>query len=164
MGAGLAGAGALVVPAGSRAAEPKPARAHQSIAGAGGPIGQLPVRASFPNLPAIPVDPAGALDTLARLQIRTAQVVQAKQGLTRRFTIRGRTGTAYAFLYGGSTRAAADAARDALAKQLREQPDRGAAALARSTLQGQSRVEATAASAGANASRNASGSRTSPWR
>jgi hypothetical protein len=149
LGAGLAGAGALVVPAGSRAAEPKPARAHQSIAGAGGPIGQLPVRASFPNLPAIPVDPAGALDTLARLQIRTQQVVQAKQGLTRRFTIRGRTGTAYAFLYGESARAAADVARDALAKQLREQPDRGAAALARSTLQGQSRVEATAASAGA---------------
>ncbi len=154
IGAGLVGAGALIVPAGSAsaqsgAAEVKRVRAHQSVAGAGGPIGQLPVRATFPNLPAIPVDPAGALDTLARLRIRAEQVVQAKQGLTRRFTIRGRTGTGYAFLYGGSASATAAAARDALATQLREQPDRGAAALARTALHGHDHVEATATSAGA---------------
>ena len=149
IGAGLLGAGALVVPVGSASARSgaagvKPVRAHQGVAGAGGPIGQLPLRATFPNLPAIPVDPAGALDTLARLRIRAEQVVQAKQGLTRSFTIRGRTGTAYAFLYGGSGSATAAAARDTLAKQLREQPDRGAAALATSALHRQTHVEATA--------------------
>jgi hypothetical protein len=133
IGAGLAGAGALIVPAAPASARSAPARVQKlpgpnsgarATVATGGPFGQLPLRGTFPNLPAIPIDVPGSLDTLAKLQIRTEQVLQAQQGLTRKFTIRGSTKTAYAFLYGSASGATAAAARDALAKRLREQTQR----------------------------------------
>lgn len=96
IGAGLAGAGALVVPVAAATA-----RSKRATPRAGGPIGQKSLQATYPHLPAIPQDPAGVLDTLAKLQVRSQQVTQAKQGMTRRYRIGGTTGTAYAFLFGG---------------------------------------------------------------
>ena len=83
-------------------------------------MSQLPLRATFPNLPAVPVDEAGTLDTLARLAIREQQELQAKQGLNEKFTINGVTRRAYAFLFGGEAAAARSEARRALAESLRD--------------------------------------------
>ena len=79
IGAGLAGAGALVVPAAAAAA--RSSRAHAAAAAAG-PIGHQALQATYPHLPAIPQDPGGVPDTLAKLQVRAQQVTQAKQGMT----------------------------------------------------------------------------------
>ena len=56
---------------------------------------------TYPHLPAVPEDPGGIPDTLAKLQVRAQQVTQAKQGMTRKFRIGGTTATGYAFLFGG---------------------------------------------------------------
>jgi hypothetical protein len=53
----------------------------------------------------VPVDVPEVIDTLQRLQVRTEQVTQAKQGLTRKYTINGQTRTAYAWLFGQSAAA-----------------------------------------------------------
>jgi Lipoxygenase len=123
IGAGLAGAGAaLVVPASAAAArahtgatQPAAAQAGaaqaraaqadsltQARTAAATTIPHLPLHSIFPNLPAIPVDVIGTIETIARLTLRSEQIKQAKQGLTRMFTIRGVTDVAYAFLYGES--------------------------------------------------------------
>jgi hypothetical protein len=104
IGVGLAGAGAALVGpvAGARARSHLAAAAASEAAAGAGAIPQVPLRGSFPHLPAIPVDTAGVLDTINRLSIRAEQVVQAQQGLTRKFTISGQTRTAYAFLFGQS--------------------------------------------------------------
>jgi hypothetical protein len=100
--AGLSGAAAtLIAPAGAARAAAR-AGTRQIAPVAGTPYSQMPVRAQFPHLPAIPIDPAGTADTLARLETRAAQVVQSKQGLTKRYTLGGSTRTAYDFLYGPS--------------------------------------------------------------
>ena len=101
LGAGLAGAGAALVGA---AARPVAARA-QAAPATTGPIGQLPVRAQYPHLPAIPLDPAGTGDTLARLQVRAQQLLQARQSRTDRWTIGGRRHTGYDGLYGAPSQA-----------------------------------------------------------
>ena len=69
------------------------------------------------------------LDTLTRLAIRGAQVMQAKQGLTETFTINGVTDVAYAFLFGGTTATSETDAGIALMKLLRENPARVLTAL-----------------------------------
>ncbi|MFL5861002.1 MAG: lipoxygenase family protein [Solirubrobacteraceae bacterium] len=138
LGAGVAAAGAALIPgadaatAGSRAARKQRVAAGPTSAPASSPssasaIPQVPLRDTYPNLPAVPVDSEGALDTLSRLSIRLQQEVQAKQGLTQSLTIDGQTRTAYAFLFGGAAAAtAADAeARRGLETSLREDP-RGA--------------------------------------
>ncbi|MFZ0388547.1 MAG: lipoxygenase family protein [Solirubrobacteraceae bacterium] len=131
---GLAGAGALAAPvsiAGARSSSTAPrlttARAGVSADAAdqAGPIAQIPLRASFPDLPAIPLDPAGALDTLAKLSVRAQQITQAKQSLTRRFTIRGVTRTGYWFLFGPAAPTADARARQTLTTLL--QGDHGGA-------------------------------------
>lgn len=152
IGAGLVGAGALLTPAELASARSvsatQAAAAQPSVANgapsAGGAIGRLSTQAAFPNLPAIPEDPAGALDTLARLSIRAEQVVQAKQGMTRRFRIRGTSNTGYAFLFGQTGAATASVAQDALARRLREEPDR---ALLASALSKQADAQSAAAGA-----------------
>jgi hypothetical protein len=53
-------------------------------------------------VPAIPVDVAGSIETIARLALRSQQATQAKLGLTEMFTINGTTDVAHAFLFGGS--------------------------------------------------------------
>src|SRR5262249_29832878 len=82
--AGLAATGAAFIPpaatAGSRSLFAGP-----SGAAAASSIPQLPLRALYPHLPAVPLDAEGAAETLLRLAIRTQQVIQAKQGLTREF-------------------------------------------------------------------------------
>jgi hypothetical protein len=92
------------------------------------------------NVPAVPVDIAAMLDTLLKLGIREKQCEQAYQGLSRTFTIAGRTDRAHAFLFGKQTAAAnRTAARtslqaflssnpsgislDALAERLKEQDE-----------------------------------------
>ncbi len=107
LGAGLAGATAALIgparaPAAPRQAPADGAGPAAAPASGGGAIGQMPVRDRFPHLPAIPVDPAGSLDTLAKLAVRTQQTTQAKQSLTHEYTIGGRTRTAYAFLFGAA--------------------------------------------------------------
>jgi len=106
IGAGLTGAGlALIAPAGAGASRPARATPRQGPAptpAPAGPISQLPVRGDLPDLPAIPVDPAGTSDTLARLQARALQETQAKQGLTHEYELGGRRRTAYDLLYGAA--------------------------------------------------------------
>ncbi len=130
LGASLAAAGAALidptgaVAAGSRAAAgDEGARQLAAAPGAASRISQLPLRSTFPNLPAVPVDPAGMLDTLAKLEIRAEQQLQAKQGLTQKFTINGETHRAYAFLFGGATPAAQSDAWLALKGSLQEDPE-----------------------------------------
>ena len=106
IGVGLAGAGAALIPPSAAAHAPASPdsgaspRAAQPASKASGQIAQEPLRSKYPHLPAVPVDPAGVVDTLARLKIREQQEVQAKQGLVQKLRINGRTATAYAFLYG----------------------------------------------------------------
>ena len=100
LGAGAAIAGAALLPSAPAAAAADAATATDAPP-ASGQIPQLPYRATYPNLPAIPFDGPGTIDTLGRLQIRAQQVNQAKQGLSQKFTIDGVTRRAYAFLYGG---------------------------------------------------------------
>lgn len=65
---------------------------------------QLPLRAAgLEYAPAIPIDVAGMLDTLAKLDIRLKQREQALEGLARTFTIDGSTARAHDFLFGGHT-------------------------------------------------------------
>ena len=96
LGAGLAAAGAALIPSANAAA----ARSRPALRAAATPLPQLPLRAAFPNLPAIPIDAANIAETLARLLLRAQQAVQAKQGLTHEFTLGGQTQTAYQFLFG----------------------------------------------------------------
>ncbi len=132
IGAGLAGAGAaLIAPASGVAAQPAQVAAHPKrkkhkkhlhnppLKGSGNQIPHLPIQEFFPNLPAIPVDLEGMLETLLRLGLRSEQVVQAKQGLTRMFEIGGQTETGYAFLYGDTKSADKTAAWTELEKVLK---------------------------------------------
>ena len=78
------------------------ARSSRARRGGGsGPDRASALQATYPHLPAIPQDPGGVPDTLAKLQVRAQQVTQAKQGMTRKFRIGGTTATGYAFLFGG---------------------------------------------------------------
>jgi hypothetical protein len=107
IGAGLAGAGvALIAPAAAAARGPDVRRVHADASTAPvatPPIGKLPLQATYPNLPAFPVDTGEALQTLANLATRAQQIVQAKQGLTTRVTLQGRTRTAYAWMFGNAS-------------------------------------------------------------
>src|SRR5262245_46720501 len=68
---------------------------------------KLPLRElGLTNIPAVPVDIEGMVDTLVKLGLRSKQREQALQGLSKTFTIGGSTARAYAFLFGGG---AADA-------------------------------------------------------
>jgi hypothetical protein len=125
IGAGLAGVGtALIAPASGlaaqTAAQPKPKKPLHTpaLTGSAGQIPHLPIQPFFPNLPAIPVDLEAMLETLGRLGLRGEQVIQAKQGLTRLFTIDGQTKTGYAFLYGDTSAAAKTSAWTELHKML----------------------------------------------
>jgi Lipoxygenase len=133
VGAGVAAAGAALIPStGAAPARSRPAEgledARQASATTAPPssssrISQMPSREAFPNLPAVPVDPEGVVDTLARLEIREQQELQAKQGLTQKLTINGVTRRAYAFLFGDAPAAARTDARRALAESMRDNPE-----------------------------------------
>ena len=69
------------------------------------------------HVPAVPVDLAALPDTLIKLGLRAKQCEQAYQGLSRTFTIAGRTDRAHAFLFGTQ---AADANRAAARASLQE--------------------------------------------
>jgi hypothetical protein len=129
LGGGMAAAGAaLLSSTGVAKAESRAAAdaADASLAGPPpappSPITQLPLRDAFPDLPAVPVDVAGTLDTLARLEIREQQELQAKQGLTQKLKLGGVTRHAYAFLFDEATDAARSDARAALASSIQEDP------------------------------------------
>jgi hypothetical protein len=62
------------------------------------------------NVPAVPVDLGGMLDTLLKLGLRAKQREQAYQALTKTFTIGGTTARAYTFLFGGQSADAQPAA------------------------------------------------------
>ena len=102
IGTGLAaGAAVLGWPGGALAGSP--ARLPAARRSPSDPLPQLPLRSLYPNLPAVPVDDAGAEDTLARLQVRAEQTTQAKQGLSHLYTLDGQTRRGYTFLFGGGT-------------------------------------------------------------
>ena len=62
---------------------------------------QLPTRElGLENAPAFPIDTSGMLDTLFRLSIRFKQRDQTLQGLSKAFTIGGKTARAREFLFG----------------------------------------------------------------
>jgi len=124
----LAAAGAALIPP-TRAAL---AKSRPAALDAASGIPQLPLRATFPHLPAIPLDESGIADTLAKLAIRASQTTQAKQGLTHKFTINGERRTAYEFLFGGSAAAAQSDAMQALARSLQRHPERAKRELLRS--------------------------------
>ena len=75
------------------------------------------------NVPAVPIDIAGIVDTLLKLGIRAKQGEQAYQGLAKTFTIGSATARAHTFLFGDqaadATRAAA---RDSLQAFLNNNP------------------------------------------
>jgi hypothetical protein len=127
IGAGLAAAGAALVPA-ARAATAR-AAAEDGPPAAAGPIPQIPYRAQFPNLPAVPLDADGIKDTLEKLAIRSVQTTQSKQGLSRTYTIGGQTRTAYEFLFG--TGSSVETELRELAERWRRSPRRAAAELQR---------------------------------
>src|SRR5262249_37809790 len=61
----------------------------------------LPLRdLGLRNVPALPIDTVGMVDTLVKLGGKVKQRQQALQGLSRTFTIGGETARANAFLYG----------------------------------------------------------------
>ncbi len=133
IGAGFVGAGAALIAPGTAAAA-RSARATvqegsarpglpSGASGAGTSIARLPLQSEFPHLPSIPLDPAGALDTLGKLSVRASQATQAKQSLTQRFWIHGVTRTGYGFLFAGPATTADAAAKDAFATMLREHPE-----------------------------------------
>src|SRR6187200_2305203 len=62
------------------------------------------------NVPAVPVDIAGILDTLVKLGAREKQCELAYQGFTKTFTIGGTTARAHSFLFGDQTAGAQQAA------------------------------------------------------
>jgi Lipoxygenase len=128
IGAGLAGAGvALVLPRAGIATADTAAPASPDVAGAKSGASQIPhipgLWLLYPNVPAIPVDVAEAIETIARLALRSQQTTQAKQGLTETFTINGKTAVAYEFLFGGSAGSLEGGAGAALAKFLEDHPD-----------------------------------------
>jgi hypothetical protein len=134
IGAGLAGAGAALIPPAVANAAPGETAADEVAESArgGGPSGepssggslfQLPLRGTYPNLPAVPVDVAGIAETLVKLQIRSAQTQQAKQGLTKRFTIGGASRPAYEFLFAATTGAEQSEASQALADMAENNPE-----------------------------------------
>ncbi len=140
IGASLAVAGAgLILPNAAGAADAAAGPDGTSVAGAAASNGSSVAQARsgssrisqipllwriYPNVPAIPVDVAGSIETIARLALRSQQTTQAKQGLTEMFTINGTTDVAYAFLFGGSAATLEDGAGPALAKFLQERPDK----------------------------------------
>jgi hypothetical protein len=82
-------------------------------------LSQLPARdLGFKNAPAFPIDVAGMLDTLFRLSIRFKHREQALQGLSKTYTIGGKTARAYDFLIG---HASLEAKEQAQLQALREQ-------------------------------------------
>ena len=73
---------------------------------------QLPTRElGFENVPAFPIDTAGMLDTLFRLSIRFKQREQALEGLSKTYTIGGKTARARDFLFGHESLDAKEAAQ-----------------------------------------------------
>ena len=139
VGAGVAVAGSALLPAAAASASRPPAspaapsagNAAAAVPSTTGAIPQMPLRTMYPHLPAVPVDVAGAIDTLARLKIRAEQTLQAVQGLNQRFRINGKTRTAYAFLYGGMSAPSQIEALDELTKSLRERPGEASAEVQR---------------------------------
>jgi Lipoxygenase len=156
IGVGLAGAGAALIPPSAAANAAAPASTNgsasenqQSVAASSSvKLSQLPLRSTHPYLPAVPVDPAGVLDTLGRLKIRVQQEIQAKQGLVQQLRINGRTATAYAFLYGGTPQSGLSAFADDYASFVQAHPGRVRGDLHDSVRNGGDR---SAASAGAAA-------------
>jgi len=62
---------------------------------------QFPTRElGLQNVPALPIDTAGMLDTLFKLSIRFKQREQALEGLSKKYTIGGKTARAHEFLLG----------------------------------------------------------------
>jgi hypothetical protein len=73
---------------------------------------QLPTRElGLENAPAFPIDTAGMLDTLVRLRIRFKQRQQALEGLSKTYTIGGKTARARDFLFGDEPLHAKEAAQ-----------------------------------------------------
>src|SRR6188472_3993866 len=80
---------------------------------------QLPTRElGLNNVPAFPIDTAGMLDTLIKLSIRFKQREQALEGLSRTYTIAGKTARAREFLFGNVS---LDEKEEAQLKSLRAQ-------------------------------------------
>ncbi len=124
VGGGLAAGAALLQSPGALVARSRWARRSPSD-----PLPQLPLRSSYPNLPAIPFDEPGITDTLARLNIRSKQIIQAKEGLSHLYTLDGVTRRAYTFLFGSKGGASNRRAMRALARSYRHDPDRARAEL-----------------------------------
>jgi len=131
LGAGLAAAGAAFIPAAATARSRATFSDPSAAPGAASSIPQLPLRGTYPHLPAVPVDVEGTAETLLRLALRTQQATQAKQGLTREFTIGGQRETAYAFLFGDAGPGPESEALRKLAESWRAHPKRSTADLHR---------------------------------
>ncbi|MEM7584976.1 MAG: lipoxygenase family protein [Acidobacteriota bacterium] len=87
---------------------------------------KLPLRLlGFRNIPAIPVDIGGMIETLVKLGIRAAEIEQPVQSLTQTLTIDQNTARAHAFLFGGEAwDARASVARERLKEMLGGNPVR----------------------------------------
>ncbi|MEM7357391.1 MAG: hypothetical protein AAF657_41640, partial [Acidobacteriota bacterium] len=63
---------------------------------------KLPLRLlGLKNMPTVPVDIKGTIETLGKLDTRSKEADQPTQSLTKLFTIDGETARAHAFLFGG---------------------------------------------------------------
>ena len=122
-----------------------PGAQPQAAPAAAGELGQLPVRSEFPHLPAIPLDPVGMVDTLGKLEVRSQQQKQPRQGFNRRFTIGGRTRTGYAFLFGDPAPGVSSLEQGQLVQELQKPPAQVAGFVHQSM---RSQTPATAAAGG----------------
>jgi hypothetical protein len=87
-------------------------------------IGHLPLSwLGLEDIPAVPFELEGLLDSALKLYERSREIEPARQGLTNKYTINATTETGLAFLYGDAAQTDAQAALAALIASLREDPD-----------------------------------------
>ena len=76
------------------------------------------------DIPAIPIELNGLLDTLSKLQDRQQQALPARQGLSNVYSIGGILATAHEFMYGAARPAGTNVAVEELLAVLRTNPAR----------------------------------------
>jgi hypothetical protein len=106
-------------------------------------IHELPLRAlGLEDIPAVPVDLVGMVETLVRLGTRAQETAQAMQGLTTPYTIGGVTALGHDFLFGGvAADAPVAAARERLREHLSRDPLRAAEAFLEAVLRNPAGVQ-----------------------
>jgi hypothetical protein len=110
-------------------------------------INHLPLRLiGLKNMPAVPIELDGLIDTALRLARRSEEIEPAKQGLSNIYTIGGRTAEAIEFLFGDQSDRARRDALSSLAQLCSDRPAKVASALVGLLATGKSSPRAADAS------------------